>query len=134
MRPVGATAAEHCPAYAHACPTPHARTRFNSWEPEEHIIDQAVIRDFEAKQAKKLARQGAKQARAAAKATPAPKRGRPGKSPASGRSPATGGGASVTPGTFDDSSGEEAAVRPPGSTCAEPPITLAPQPERSPQP
>ena len=117
---MGATAAAHCPAYAHACPTPHARTRFNSWEPEEHIIDQGVIRDFEAKQAKKLARQGAKQAkqaRAAAKVTPASKRGRPGKTPASGRSPATGGGTSATPGTFDDSSGaEEAAVPPPGST------------------
>jgi hypothetical protein len=95
----------------------HARTRFNSWEPEAHIIDQGVIRDFEAKHAKKLAKQGAKQARTAAKATPAAKRGRPGKTPASGRSPATGGGTSATPGTFDDSSGaEEAAVPPPGST------------------
>ena len=101
---------------------PHACIRFNSWEPEAHIIDQGVIRDFEAKHAKKIAKQGAKQAKATAKATPAAKRGRPGKSPASGRSPATpgtggGGGTSATPGTFDDSSGaEEAAVLPPGST------------------
>lgn len=96
---------------------PHAHTRFNSWEPEAHIIDQGVIRDFEAKHAKKLAKQGAKQARTTAKATPAAKRGRPGKSPASGRSSATpggGGGGGGTPGTFDDSSGaEEAAVLPP---------------------